>query len=187
MNYIVDFESLGTKQNSVLLSMGVIAFDPLEPDSFTDLVDRGLFLKFDVEQQITEMGRKVDKETAMWWNAQDAEAKKVLKPNKCDVSLNDAMDHIKEYVSLFGEVDDKEFVWSRGYLDPCWYFSLPDVDKEVFAFHRWRDVRTCIDVLADTSEGFLRCGFPEGYVKHNPVHDCAKDILVMKKASLGEF
>jgi hypothetical protein len=69
MDVMLDLETLSTRPEAVILTIGAVKFDP-----FTDLidVDRGLYQRVSVDEQ-TELGRHVMEETLDWWGRQDPE------------------------------------------------------------------------------------------------------------------
>ena len=48
-------------------------------------------------------------------------------------------------------------------------------------YNMWRDVRTAVDILYGTSNGYTDVVHPEfrrhEVIKHHPVHDCALDAM----------
>ena len=63
---MIDLETLGTQPDSVIISLGIIKFDP-----YTDAEPyEGNYLKLDIEEQNT-LGRQVDEDTLAWWSKQD--------------------------------------------------------------------------------------------------------------------
>ena len=63
---MIDLETLGTKPDCVVLTLGAIKFNPYtqtEPD-------KGLYIRLDVDEQ-TKMGPSVDDGTLEWWGKQD--------------------------------------------------------------------------------------------------------------------
>ena len=80
--------------------------------------------------------------------------------------------------------DDNCWVWARGNLDQL---VMDDIEEQivvepVFPYHRWRDVRTAVDFLAGTGNGY--CAIPNfddraNVIKHCPIHDCAFDAMML--------
>ena len=63
---MIDLETLSTKPDATVLTVGAIKFDPytdLEPHS-------GLYLRLNVDEQ-SELDRHVDQGTLEWWAKQD--------------------------------------------------------------------------------------------------------------------
>jgi hypothetical protein len=56
--------------------------------------------------------------------------------------------------------------------------------EPVFAYSRWRDVRTAVDLLTLSKNGYCEVDHPEflyerDVTKHNPIDDCALDIMML--------
>lgn len=69
MDVMLDLETLSTRPEAVILTIGAIKFDP-----YTDYIDgdKGLYHRVDVDEQIA-LGRHVQEETVQWWGKQDPE------------------------------------------------------------------------------------------------------------------
>ena len=65
---MIDIETLGTKPDAVILSVGAIKFDPFSSNEPFD----GKHWRLDVDAQ-TEKGREVNDDTLAWWAKQDPE------------------------------------------------------------------------------------------------------------------
>jgi len=65
MDIMLDLESLGTRPDCAILTLGAIKFDPFRPDAFGD----SLYLRIDVDQQLS-LGREVQADTLEWWSRQ---------------------------------------------------------------------------------------------------------------------
>jgi len=64
---MIDLETLGTKPDCTIISLGAIKFNP-----FTDEEPYGgLYYKADIDEQ-SSLGRTVDDATLEWWGRQDA-------------------------------------------------------------------------------------------------------------------
>lgn len=62
---MIDLETLGTRPECVLLTLGAVKFDEYELGSFGD----SLYFRVDVDEQIT-IGREVQEDTLAWWMKQ---------------------------------------------------------------------------------------------------------------------
>jgi hypothetical protein len=182
--FLFDVETLGKESNSVILSMAAIYFDPDEKPSYDELYQSAFFVKFDVEDQIKRLDRKVGKTTMQWWAKQcDLVKIKSFKPNKAiDVRFEDGYEQMREWAK--SKNDDKCYVWARGNLDQLVLDSFEEQleIKPIWPFQRWRDVRTAIDILYGTTNGYCAVNYqgfrPEAKViKHNPIDDCAYDAM----------
>ena len=184
--FIFDVETLGKESNSVMLSMAAIYFDPETKPSYEDLYNSAFFVKFDVEDQVRRLDRKIGKTTMQWWAKQcDIVKTKSLKPNKAlDVKFEDGYKAMRDWAA--SKKDDQCYVWARGNLDQLVLDSFEEQleIKPIWPFNRWRDVRTAIDILYNTSNGYCPVNY-KGFsaeakvIKHNPVDDCAYDAMML--------
>lgn len=183
--FAFDVETLSTESTAVVLSAALIHFDETQPQVYQDLLDKALFVKFDAAEQIRQYKRAVDKDTMNWWQGQSDKVKnKSLKPSDSDVSMSEGLDLLDAYYKKYAG-DKLEIVWQRGSLDQVTVESMYRMlDRKPFVrYNKWRDVRTYIDVVAPkSSDGYTKVyqrGFVESrdVIKHDPVHDCALDIM----------
>jgi len=184
--FIFDVETLGKESNSVILSMAAIYFDPETKPSYEDLYNSAFFVKFDVEDQVRRLDRKIGKTTMQWWAKQcDIVKAKSLKPNKAlDVKFEDGYEAMRKWAE--SKKDDQCYVWARGNLDQLVLDSFEEQleIKPIWPFNRWRDVRTAIDILYNTTNGYCPVNY-KGFsadakvIKHNPVDDCAYDAMML--------
>lgn len=114
MNHImVDLETLDTAQSAVILSIGLVAFDPMSKNMgekmYIELTDT-------TEMQQT-IGRTVSAETLKWWMQQDVLAKRVFSnPPQEGVyrpkSLLQALNDVCAFFARNG--GDKVQLWGNG-------------------------------------------------------------------------
>ena len=64
---MLDLETLGTRPDTVILTLGAVKFDPFDPDREPG---PGIYMRMDIEEQLT-LGRTVDDSTIEWWAQQD--------------------------------------------------------------------------------------------------------------------
>ena len=186
--FMFDVETLGVASDSVVLSMACIQFDPAINPTYKQLKDSAFFVKFDAKDQVKRLHRKIDKSTVTWWSKQCLNAKiKSLIPSESDVTVENGIAEFSQWVE--SKSDKKSYVWARGNLDEIVLRSLEyqvtgDKDNTVFAYSRWRDVRTAIDFLTGNLNGYCTVDHPEfnfdiDVTKHNPIDDCASDIMML--------
>lgn len=181
--FMFDIETLGIESNSVILSMACIYFDPKQTYTYKQLVDSAFFVKLDVTDQRQRLGRTDTPSTIDWWEGQ-SEATKVLSfyRSNDDYVAENAIEALRTWSQQFPN-HDKCAVWARGNLDQMAIGSLENVCNvpTVFHFGRWRDVRTAVDLLTGSTNGY--CGIKDfdknQVVKHDPRHDCAYDIMML--------
>lgn len=185
---IIDFETLGKTPNATLIEMSVVPFvaNFEEPPTFEELVFSGKTFKFELKHQ-AKLGRVSDKDTIEWWKKQSDEAKQCLKPSKNDLTIPEAVPMIMNW---FNERVDfkKSLIWTRGDIDVTW---LTDMYRNVLGsevtndlpvmFVNFREIRTAISENLNSRHDTY-CPLPNGtlsnFVKHNSVHDCARDVLM---------
>lgn len=185
--FMVDVETLGKKTDSILLSLACVHFNPDANPSPEEMVKSAFFVKFDAKDQVKRHNRKVsNKSTLEWWEKQCENAKrKSLYPSKDDVTLEEGFKQFREWAQKFDDYKTA-WVWARGNLDQLIVDSIEDQLKiePVFYFNRWRDVRTAIDFLTNSSNGYCDVNYenfnPEIHItKHDPVDDCIYDIMML--------
>jgi hypothetical protein len=53
--------------------------------------------------------------------------------------------------------------------------------QPITGYAMWRDVRTAVDILYGTTNGYVEVDHPlfdrTAVIKHHPVHDCALDAM----------
>ena len=181
-NYLLDLETLGIESKSIVLSIALIPFD-LETDAnttFQELCDRAHFFKLEVKDQHLH-GRTCDQSTLEWWNKQSRQCRnKSLKPLYGDLLGADALSRLRAIV----KPDDSQF-WTRGGLDQTCLESLCrtyGVDY-IVPHNAYYDIRTAMQVMGKSPNN---SPYIEGFVVHDPVHDCARDIISLLRAGKTE-
>ena len=188
--FIFDVETLGKESNSVILSMAAIYFDTTKTPSHTELRESAFFVKFDVEDQIKRLNRRVGKSTMEWWSKQCDNVRIVsFKPNKeIDVKFEDGYEDMRTWAK--SKNDTNCWIWARGNLDQLVLDSFEEQleIEPIWPFARWRDVRTAIDFLYGTTKGYCKVVTPpwvEAFdkdlhiTKHNPIDDCVLDAMML--------
>ncbi len=186
-HYAFDVETLDVESTAVILSAAIIEFKLDEKPTYQDLLQRSMFIKFSVEHQVKELKRTMNKDTMEWWSKQCKIARyKSLIPGIYDMEAAHGLDVIRGYANLDVKSDKNRDVmfWARGALDQLCIDSLSKAagGDILIPYSNWRDFRTGIDCLkTNASHGYCNVpGFDRGIVmKHDPVHDCAYDILML--------
>jgi len=183
--FMFDVETLDTESTTVILSAALCYFDVTKKPSFEQLVEDSVFVKFNVNEQRDGMNRTMSKDTLQWWSEQSDHArKKSFTPSEEDVPARLGIEILHRYVEQHDPKQQCQF-WARGSLDQMCIDSLArSLGMDVIApYWAWRDVRTAVDCLCGTSNGYADVDF-EGFnrynvVKHDPVHDCALDAMML--------
>lgn len=165
--------------------MGCVWFDPKEKPSPEQLRKDSFFVKLDATDQIKRLKRGSSKSTLEWWNKQCDIAKEksfYVKPD--DVKIETGLEMMREWSNKY-DPDKKAWVWARGNLDQLVIDSMEEQleIEPVFFYNRWRDVRTAIDLLIGSTNGYCDVDYPgffsESIVKHDPVDDCIYDAMML--------
>lgn len=184
-----DIETLSIKSDAVVLSAAAIRFSlddtqKVRGGSLNDLYREycrsACFVKFNVSEQF-KMKRGTDESTMEWWTKQNQLVReKSFTPSKIDVGTVAGIKTLLEY-SMQG--DPEPTMWQRGGLDQVVFEDLSrQFQQPILPFWKWMDVRTMINLSKETAtRGYCDIpGFDRQFVvKHDPVHDCAYDIMMM--------
>lgn len=200
-DFIIDFETFGNVSSSSVIDLALITFDsdPEVLESFDELVKRGHRIKFDLKSQ--KGHRLFGKSTLEWWKKQSAEARANLASTPDDLSVIAGIKEAQQYLIDNGIHPWDSFGWCRGqsFDFPIFVDCLRDVQRaqgiseeeidtfkeEPCKFWNQRDIRTAIESLLLT-RGLTTTPLPKGtlngFIAHDSIHDCAKDILMLKYA-----
>jgi DNA replication protein DnaD len=181
--FMFDVETLGKESNSVILSLAAIYFDSATKPSPQELRDSAFFVKFNVEDQIKRLHRKVGKTTMQWWAKQcDNVRKTSFDVSPSDVIFEDGYEKLRQWAE--SKNDKKCYVWARGNLDQLIMDSFEEQleIQPIWPFQRWRDVRTAVDIFYNTNRGYCKVDYlgfdPSLHItKHCPTDDCIYDIM----------
>lgn len=192
VDIIIDYETAAAEQDrmneSAVLELGAVAFEHT-PESgaipdFEEMVDNGFRVKFELRSQLGR--RLVSADTINWWKRQNPEARKVLIPDpNIDVSVE--VGH-KRFVNWLQEVGVSRGsqIWCRGnsFDFPILFNCLHEAgitETHLPGFWNQRDVRTRIEAML--GRGKTECPLPigtlPGFIHHNGLHDCAKDVMML--------
>ena len=181
--FIFDVETLGVESNAVVLSAALIHFEPSEKPSYQNLLDNACFVKFKAKDQIERLKRTIDLGTLEWWKNQHSYTRTVsFEVSSDDLTPEEGITRLHNYMNQFKN-PAHQTMWARGSLDQMAIDSLAKkLDMHpITDYNMWRDVRTAVDMLYGTSNGYTDVVHPEfkrhEVIKHHPVHDCALDAM----------
>lgn len=190
VDFVFDYECIGPPPKGKIIELSYVPFidDPYHPPTFMELVSRGRKYKFNLKAQTD---RLADSGTIEWWRKQSAEAKLILKPSADDLELLEGhkqflADLKKDGISYWQSLDycrGPEF--DRTFLTDILRTLADGFDTKGVApnvFWNSRDVRTAIEnrlLARGVTMVPLRVGMLDGFVKHDSIHDCAKDALML--------
>lgn len=184
---IYDFETLSQDQHrGVVTSFAMLNFTESRyidnPYTYEELLANCKYIKFDVEEQVKTFGRTMSKDTIQWWSEQGEEAKKQITPSKNDRSVLDFYEWITENVDC-GKIKKS---YTRGNtFDPMFlqYLMEETGGKDPFHWRTVRDTRSMIDGMSygmNLDNGFMPGDLKLKFVKHDPRHDIAMDVMRMQ-------
>lgn len=160
---MIDFETLGLRPTSIIIQMGVAAFDLDEKK-----IGKTMKMKFNIQEQL--LTRTIDELTLKWWSKQDKELRKELIDE--NISSNSVKNIIPILNTFINENMSKNFkIWSRGHLEPTLIDSLiyQFKQKSKISYSRWRDIRTKVE--SKRLENPLK--------PHDALNDCINDINLL--------
>ena len=158
MDVMLDLETLSTRPEAVILTIGAVKFDPYS--GYIDL-DNGLYERVSVDDQ-TALGRHVQEETLAWWGKQDPEVMEEALGDENRVGIEDMANQLNRF--LVGV----ENIWCQG---PCFdIVILENIYRQMgwptpWQFWQIRDSRTLFGVHGDPREKG-KAGL------HNALEDC---------------
>ncbi|WNL62911.1 exonuclease [Citrobacter phage Ci1] len=199
VDFIVDFETLGNLPDGALIDCAVVPFvnDPENVPSFQELIAKGKKVKFLLSEQ--KGLRPFDPSVMKWWKEQEDAAKINLKPSSDDVTLAEGLKQIHEHLREAGVKQTSSQGWARGSafdfsMYVTWIRNVTNqrdtFNDEVIRFWGQRDIRTAIEENLGVrwmTETPLPMGALNGFVAHDSIHDCAKDILMYLYAKRYAF
>jgi len=155
---MLDLETLGTRPDCAIMTLGAVKFDPFNPDREPG---PGIYLRMDIEEQLA-LGRTVDDSTITWWAEQDPRVRAEAWDEGDRSSVQDLKRELNRF--LVG-VDD---IWSQGpVFDIAILEDLYRSQKWGFPWYFWqiRDSRTLFKVANHR----LESGRDQA---HNALLDC---------------
>lgn len=172
---MLDLETLGTRADSVILSLGAVKFD-LDSDKIDD---KGFYASISVDSNL-DLGRRIQEDTLLWWFKQDIAAQTVFHEEK--TTLAQALEDFSDWVGT----DDYE-VWSNGadFDLPMVAHAYAQIQMETpwkfWASNCFRTYKKLPGAKAIAS------GVPFSGVKHNALADAFHQAQVAQAIHAGLF
>jgi len=163
---MLDLETLGTRPDTVILTLGAVKFDPFDPDREPG---PSLYMRMDIEEQLA-LGRTVDDGTIEWWAQQDSRVRKEAFEGGRTGVLQLKQD-LNRFLVGVGDI------WCQGpVFDIAILEDLYRSQSWGFAWSFWqiRDSRTLFSVHGD----------PRDRVRdqaHNALMDCVYQARALQK------
>lgn len=178
---VFDTETISTEPNATILALACVPFTFENYSNFPTLLEKGIMVKFNVEEQVKLYKRSIEKSTIDFWKEQEKEVRdSMVKPSKNDFSVVEGLEKINNFIeNIDGFSKRNSYAWSRGTdFDFPIIRSLYSASGVPIPYNHWkvRDVRTAIDIMSGTDDGQYEIkSCSDGFKKHNPLHDAAMD------------
>jgi len=169
---MIDIETLSTKPNAVIVSIGAIRFDRNKPLDKLENYDQ-LYMR--VSRESCEvLGMDIDHSTVEWWARQDETIRYEALENPTD--RLDIKDALKKLNTWFGS---SKYIWGHGDDFDCVILTQAYIkcgQPIPWKFWNTRDTRTLFDIAGVTNRDLPNAS------KHHPIHDCYRQLTGLKKA-----
>ena len=169
---MIDIETLSTRPNAAIVSIGAIKFN--RNTEVPRLEDMNQFYVRVSRESCETTGMHVDPATIEWWSKQDRDIRYEALENPIDrLTIKDALMKLAEWFK------GTQYIWGHGDDFDCVVLSeaykLCDM-KVPWDFWNTRDTRTLFDIA-----GIRNSDLPAND-KHHPIHDCYRQIVGVRKA-----
>lgn len=185
---MTDIETMGTNDDAPIAAIASVQFNPTIVETFQDLLNGAsqLYQVIDLTHQ-EKLGRVFDGSTVLWWMGLPRTTRATLFGS--ETKLFTAMN---EWLDWLGEEDLT--MWARGPQ-----FDLKVLQRALEAvglkipwkYNSGRDVRTLMEFIPLQVYDIQDAELEEyGFVKHNPLHDCVKQIMQVQRCAAfirGEY
>ena len=180
-NVMIDIETIGLSPEAVVLTIGMVKFDP---NSLDDPFD-GVHIKLSPNEQKND-GRAINRDTLEWWSRQDPKVREEAFGPEGQLSVREGLVKIIEYFKVLDSTDHNQGhiylskVWGQGYgFDMTILknlFQQYDM-QEPWMFYQERDSRTLFGLLEQDPRP------AEGQTNlHNALSDAYYQAIGVQKA-----
>ena len=142
MDIMLDIETLSTRPDAVVLTLGAVKFSPWASEVDTDT---GLYVRVDVDEQLA-LDRHVQQDTVEWWGKQAEEVREEALGDANRTSVTELLNQLNKFVV---GVDN---IWCQGPVFDI--VILENLYRQVerptpWQFWQIRDSRTLFGVHGD--------------------------------------
>jgi len=175
---MIDLETLSTKMNAVMLSIGAVMFT-VEENEY-GYPNKQFYMKPNLDSQM-RIGSRIQADTLKWWLKQSDEARAEF--TEVDTTLPPISKVLSQLKNFHDEYKPRR-IWSHGAS-----FDLPILSYAYFRagmevpWKYWneRDTRTLFEVYEGDLKKFLK---PDGQTVHNAVIDARNQANAVNHAWL---
>lgn len=183
--FSMDIETLHTCAKSVVLSLGFCVFDDEKEQTFDEIVNDGVEVFFNVEDQLAK-GRLISNSTMEWWGQQGEDARRVL-------AAEDTITPREFFDKVFYPYLERMDMHQAWAMKNCrWVTRGPHFDIAImddlfldynvtspWKYYNIRDIRTWLECHGMPDN--LKLVKPQSMVAHNALHDAAFDAWMMQQ------
>lgn len=171
---MIDIETLSTKMNSLIVSIGAIKFNPRSEDLDIDKMDK-FYCLIDIEES-KSYNFDIDENCLKWWDKQPEDIKnEILYSNINRVKIKDALLSFNTWYNS----SNVNNVWSQGIN-----FDFPILENAYNCFNinvpwkYWsvRDSRTLCEICK------IKKSTEFNNKSHHPIYDCFRQVISVQKA-----
>jgi hypothetical protein len=181
----LDLETLGSRDDAVILSAGLTwsRYDD-QNLTFDKLVSEGLYVKFDIKEQL-DKGRVTQDRVVKWWYNQTPEARAVLRPDPSkEISLYRFPDMLYQFLARNGLTAKKIDWYDRKSFDMSKIQYL--YEEELKMDIPWNpnqefEVSTALRYMGMDRYGGIQVKDIPGAIYHHALHDAAVDHIRLSR------
>jgi hypothetical protein len=191
---IYDFETLSqAPEEAAVVSCAMLSFnmEALQNNGYTyeSLLEQTHYIKFNIDDQVKNWNRKIDRSTLEWWQKQSKEALAMLKPSSDDVSISELHPW---FVSKTNTKAIKYAFTRNNSFDPVIFSTICRATNNTVPYPWWgiRDTKSFIWGLTyemGIRDDFIPPDCENKYVKHDPRHDIVFDVMRMQTILTAKF
>ena len=168
---MIDLETLGTLPGSVILSIGAVMFDPLDPRGTIGQT----FYRVVSQASCLAAGLTTSASTLEWWSMQNAEARKVLAQSQSDEAweLTDALMALSDFIPKNARVWSNGANFDQPLLDVAYNKVDIKLPWEYWNSRCYRTIKSLVPNAKDLA--------PETVVAHNALEDAKWQTIHLQR------
>lgn len=165
---MIDMETLDTNPYCVILTIGLVRFDP-----YGKGIAETLELRPTIEEQTDQYNRLINEDTLRWWSEQSVEAQEEALSDRDRISFKDCMEKLYKFCW------NKRAVWSNGAAFDVVVAetALTQLDMRIpWPFYTVRDTRTLYEIAG------VKLQSRKNKTAHKALDDAIRQAEVVQEA-----